>query len=283
MSAQPPARPPDTGMMADSPVQFPADGPLPSRFPPDRPGQKEAAEPDYFIFRTPERSLEQIAAIQEAMPAGSFTTPPADPEPLAHTGALLTAGRPCRLLALGDSIVNDTMRSAWVARLQQRHPAASIHATVYVRGGGGCQHYREVERIQRYVVPRAPDCVYIGGISQRSLDDIDAVVQQLRAALPRVEILLATGTFGTTDPRDATALAQAPFSGTGEYGRALRSLAASAGCAYLDMTGPWAEYIVSSGLHPHLFYRDKVHANEFGEQILGRIMLAFWEASVPGA
>jgi hypothetical protein len=43
------------------------------------------------------------------------------------------------------------------------------------------------------------------------------------------------------------------------------------------MTTPWAQYIRSSELHPHLFYRDRVHANESGEQILSKILLSFFE------
>jgi hypothetical protein len=268
--------PPADGMAADSPVTFPAAGPLPARFPPDRPGAREDVEEEYFLFATPERSLEQIAAIQREMPAGSFTPPVPDRICLRRTRRILAEGGELRLLAMGDSIVNDTMRSGWVARLQEAYPRASVRATVYVRGGGGCQHYRENGRVQRYVVPRQPHCVVIGGISQRSVDDIRAVIAQLRAGLPRVEILLSTGAFGTTDPRDAAALALASFSGTGTYGAALRELAAAEDCDFLDMTAPWAEYILSSGLHPHLFYRDAVHANEFGEQILSQIMMAFW-------
>jgi hypothetical protein len=42
------------------------------------------------------------------------------------------------------------------------------------------------------------------------------------------------------------------------------------------MTTPWADYIRSSGLHPHRFYRDRVHANTYGEQILGKILMAFF-------
>jgi len=34
--------------------------------------------------------------------------------------------------------------------------------------------------------------------------------------------------------------------------------------------------IRSSKLHPHLFYRDRVHANEFGEQILSKILIEWW-------
>ncbi|MHB8866056.1 MAG: SGNH/GDSL hydrolase family protein [Pirellulaceae bacterium] len=270
------ARPGD--MMADSPVTFPKEGALPGKYPPDVKEQSEPAEKDYYIFSSPCRSLDQIKAIQHEMPPGQFSSPPADWTHLRRTHRILTEGGELRLLALGDSIVNDTMRSGWVAQLQEAYPQARIQATVYVRGGGGCQHYREEDRVARYILPRKPDLVYIGGISQKDIESIREVIHQLRAGLPDVEILLATGTFGTADPRDGETLAKAPHSGTGAYGRALQALAAEERCAYLDMTTPWAEYIRSSTLHPHLFYRDVVHANEFGEQILAKIMMSFWTA-----
>lgn len=269
-------------MMADSPVTFPQTGALPAIYPPDRPStERETPEEGYYIFTTPERSLEQIATIQGAMPAGTFTPPPGDWGPLALARATLTGGGELHILALGDSIVNDTMRSGWVAKLQEAYPKASIRATVYVRGGGGCQHYREEGRVQAHIVPRKPDLVFIGGISQQDIESIREVIHQLRADLPDVEFLLATGTFGQADPRDPEALAAARHSGTGAYGEALRELAEAEGCAYLDMTEPWAEYIRSSNVHPHRFYRDVVHANEFGEQILCKILTAFWQS--PGA
>ena len=165
-----------------------------------------------------------------------------------------------------------------MAKLQEAHPKAEIRGTVYVRGSGGCQHFKEEGRILKNVVPRKPDLVVIGGISQKDIESIREVVQELRKRLPEVEILLVTGVFGTTDPRDDKALAQSPHSGTGEYGRKLQALAEEESCAFLDMTTPWAEYIRSSGLHPHLFYRDAVHANEYGEQILSKILMAFWRA-----
>lgn len=270
------ARPGD--MMADSPVTFPKEGALPAKFPPDVPTHNEPAEQDYYIFSSPCRSLAQITAIQRETPPGRFTAPPADWTHLPRTRRILTEGGDLRLLALGDSIVNDTMRSGWVAQLQEAYPKARIHATVYVRGGGGCQHYREEDRVAKYILPRRPDLVYIGGISQRDIESVREVIRQLRAGLPEIEILLATGTFGTADPRDAAALAAAPHSGTGAYGQALQALAAEQRCAYLDMTGPWAEYIRSAGVHPHVFYRDVVHANEYGEQILAQIMMALWTA-----
>lgn len=272
------------GVAADSPVHFPEVGALPAKYPPDRASNtNEASEKDYYLFRTPERSLTQIATIQSEMPRGAFTPPPNDWRFLSRTRQRLTEGGELRLLALGDSIVNDTMRSGWVASLQEAYPRARIQATVYVRGGGGCQHFREEGRIEKSVVPRRPDLVLIGGISQRSIDDIREVIRQLRAALPEVEILLFTGAFGTVDPRDVAALDRVSYSGSGEYGRQLRQLAGETRCAYLDLTSPWGEYVRSSTRHPHVFHRDAVHANEFGEQILGRILMAFWKSPVPPA
>jgi hypothetical protein len=71
-------------------------------------------------------------------------------------------------------------------------------------------------------------------------------------------------------------LVGARHSGTGDYGKQLKTLATEEECAFLDMTAPWAEYINSSGKHPHRFYRDAVHANEYGEQILAKILMAFF-------
>ena len=273
-----PAAPRLGDLMSDSPVTFPKAGALPAKFLPDLPERAEPAEKDYYIFSSPCRSLAQIQTIQAQMPKGTFTLPTSDWMALRRTRRILTEGGDLRLLALGDSIVNDTMRSGWVGQLQAAYPNAAIQATVYVRGGGGCQHYREEDRVAKFILPRKPDLVFIGGISQKDLASTREVIRQLRAGLPEVEILLATGAFGTADPRDPVSLAKAPYSGTGAYGKALRALAAEERCAYLDLTTPWAEYIRAARVHPHLFYRDVVHANEYGEQILAKILMAFWTA-----
>jgi len=263
---------------ADSPVKFPASGALPARYPADRPTKDGAeVEPGTYVSSTPERSLDQIRKIQAEMPAGSFKAPPADWKNLPRTRRILDEGGPLRLVALGDSIVNDTMRSGWVALLGEAFPKADARATVCVRGGGGCQHYKQGGRIAKFVAPLKPDLVLIGGISQKDAESIRAVIRQLRDASPRVEILLFTGAFGTADPRDPSELTKAHYSGTGEYGNALRRLAEEERCGFLDMTTPWAEYLRSAKVHPHLFYRDAVHANEYGEQILAKILIAFFK------
>lgn len=288
----------DASLLADSPKVFPRKGPLPLLYPPNLPMRDEEAETDYFIFsaplepdtpigrvpsevpalsRYPGRTLDQIARIESETPPGSFTAAPQDWAHLTRTRQLLTAGGPFHILALGDSIINDTVRSGWVAKLQQAYPKAQIKLTVYVRGGGGCQHFKEEGRVQKYILPRRPDLVHIGGISQKDIASIRDVMTQIRTGLPQVEFLLTSGPFGRVDLRDPAKLALAPHSGTGAYGTALAQLAKDENAAYLDMTGPWAQYIVSSKKHPHFFYRDRVHANEFGEQVLSRILMAFFQ------
>lgn len=262
-------------LAADSPVTFPKEGALPAKFPPDVKVKHLPAEKDYYIFDTPERSLAQIEQIQAEMPKGTFTAPAQDWTQLARTRQRLMQGGELHVLGLGDSIVNDTMRSGWLAKLQAAYPKAKIKGTVFVRGGGGCQHYKEEGRVAKYVVPLKPGLVFIGGISQKDTASIREVIHQIRAALPDVEFLLATGAFGTADPRVPDELAKAPHSGTGEYGKALKQLAVEEHCAYLDLTTPWAEYLRSSGLHPHKFYRDAVHANECGEQILAKLLMTY--------
>ncbi len=266
-----------SSMMADSPITFPKSGPLPPKYEPDVEVVEMPVEQDYFLFASPARSLAQINTIQAEMPTGKFGTIPQDWKYLSRLRQKLQQGGDVHILGLGDSIINDIMRSGWVAKLREAYPKANIKATVYVRGGGGNRHYREEGRIQRYLVPLKPDLVFIGGISQRQdFESMKDVIDQIRAELPEVEFLLATGAFGSVDPRDPAALAEAQHSGTSPYGKALQDFAKKEKAAYLDMTTPWAEYIKSSGLHPHLFYRDRVHANEYGEQVLSKIMLAFF-------
>ena len=228
----------------------------------------ETPEIDYAIFGSPQRSLDQIARIRFEIPKGSFTPPPTGWTSLLRTRRILTEGGELHVMAIGDSIVNDLMRSGWLAKLAEAYPSARIRGTVYVRGGGGCQHFKLEDRIAKYVVPRRPDLVLLGGISQQDIESIREVIRQLRTQLPEMDILLMMGASGTADPRDPEELARARWSGTGTYGRALKQFAREERCAFLDLTTPWAEYIRSSGVHPHLFYRDRVHANEYGEQIL---------------
>lgn len=266
-----------TSMMADSPVTFPETGALPRKFVPDLQTTSKKLTEGYSFTSTPCRSNEQIDAIRKEMPAGSFDPVPTDWNALPRTRKILTEGGKLNLLAVGDSSINDIMRSGWVGKLAATYPKAEIEANVYVRGGGGCRHYKAENRVQDVIVPAMPDLVFIGGISQKGeIDSIREVIHQIRKDLPDSEILLGSGLFGGFDPRDEDLMAKAQHSGTGPYGAALAKLAEEENCAYLNMTTPWMQYIQSSGKHPHVFYRDRVHANEYGEQIAAMIMLSFF-------
>ena len=263
-------------LMADSPVDF-SRGVLAKKYPPDVTVQSESVEEEYRLFTSPCRSLCQIDKIQREMPHGEFAPPRQQWRNLSRTQRILTEGGELHILALGDSIMNDTMCSGWVAKLTKAYPRARIRTTCYLRNGGGCHHFLKEGRLAKHVVPRKPNLVFIGGISQGGhVANIRKVVQQTRDAVPKVEFLLATGAFGTSDPRSVEAMAQETFTGTSKYGVPLKQLAADQDCAYLDITTPWVQYIRSSKVHPHIFYRDPAHANEFGEQILCKILMAFF-------
>jgi len=268
-------------MLDDSPVVFPKKGALPTKYPPDVKTERQLPKDSgYSITTSPARSLSQINEIQAEMLAGKYTLPPTDWKNLSRTRKALTEGGDLHIVGLGDSIVNDTFRSAWLAKLAEAYPKAKIRGNVYVRGGGACLHYRENDRIPKYLIPLKPDLVFIGGISQKmNYEAIRSVITQIRTALPETEILLASGAFGGVDPRRANQLAKAQHSGTSDYGAQLQKIASEMNCAYLDMTTPWAEYIRSSGEHPYRFYRDRIHANAHGEQILSKILLSFFDTS----
>ncbi|MEJ1970997.1 MAG: SGNH/GDSL hydrolase family protein [Lacunisphaera sp.] len=256
---------------------------LPNKIKADLTPLMESPETGYTITRGPSRSLAQIHLIQAEMPKGEFTAPPNDWRYLTKTHELLSGGKRLRIMAVGDSIIADTMRSSWGERLMEVYPGSTVEVITYVRGGGGCQHYHVENRVEKNIIPNHPDLVFMGGISQRDPQAIRDVLHELRAKLPGVEILLGSGCFGKIDPRYPADWITAKNNGGEEYRNELARIAREEKCAYLDFTPPWGEYVRASGLHPHLFYRDPVHANEFGEQILSKILIAFFTQPVPAS
>ena len=233
-------------------------------------------EEGYHLVEEPRRTAGEIAATRAALPAGSCTLPPTDRAALPRTFAKLEGGGELRVVAVGDSIVNDVMRSGWVRDVQAAYPGCEITATSLVRGCGGCRHYREEGRVRRYVVPLRPDLVLIGGISHRKAAAVRDVIDQLRTDLPDVEILLTAGAFGPADPRDPAAVDAAPYAGGGAWGGKLAKLARADGVAFFDLTTPWADLVRSTGADPAVFYRDRVHANPLGEQTAAAVLAGYF-------
>ena len=70
---------------------------------------------------------------------------------------------------------------------------ARIEAKVYVRGGGGCQHYKEEGRVAKVIAPLKPDLVLSGGISPRvapfaDVRDLGALLQRTGFASPVADV-----------------------------------------------------------------------------------------------
>ncbi|MDX9980239.1 MAG: SGNH/GDSL hydrolase family protein [Lentisphaeria bacterium] len=221
--------------------------------------------------------LERLDAIYATMDPVTFQ-PAADRwRHLPKTMARLADGPELTIVMLGDSIVNDTAHSEYQHLLMRRYPKCQIKVVRSVRGSTGCWWYKDENRVQSYVLDHQPDLLMIGGISQRDdTESIRAVIQQVRAARPGLEILLMTGAVGSSDPRtDPAWTEEVPEEGE-SYRTRLRRLAREENCEFLDMTGPWGRYIRDSRHALGSFKRDVVHANDRGKQVLGRILDAYF-------
>lgn len=235
-----------------------------------------------YVFPGPERTKEAIDKVYAAMPPVRYT-PPADRwQHLPRTVAALGQdGGTLKILMLGDSIVNDTSRSSFELLLQDAYPKCRIRKTVCVRGSTGCWWYREPERLEKYVLAPRPDLIVLGGISHR--DDIDSIVAVLRGVRAKhpADFLVLAPAFGTVDPRDDKQWAEKLDPAGKDFRARLARMAASERVGFLDMTAAWGRAVRDSGKPIDWFKRDVVHANERGEQVLGRILAAHLAPPLP--
>ena len=117
----------------------------------------------------------------------------------------------------------------------------------------------------------------IGGISQRDdIESIRSVIHQVRAKKPDTEFLLMTGPFGNYDPRKDEHWRDTINPESDTYEARLMKLAAEEKCEFFDMRGAWGAYIRDSRWAMGAFKRDRVHANDRGKQILGRLLEAYF-------
>lgn len=180
-----------------------------------------------------------------------------------------------RVVMLGDSIVNDTSRSAWELLVQKEVPGVTVTKATSVRGSTGCWWYREPGRVRKYGLDHRPNLVIIGGISHR--DDVEAVrevVRQIREG-SRADVLLMSSAFGTVDPLDDTQWSERLDPAGSDFRSKLAKLAEELGVGFLDMTAAWGQHVRESDKEIDWFKRDVVHANKRGEQVLGRVLAAY--------
>jgi hypothetical protein len=240
-------------------------------------------ENDVYVLTSPERSMEQVDAAYAGMPAVKYE-PPADRwGNLPRTAAVLRKGEGrLRVVMLGDSIVNDTSRSRWEDVLARLYPRVKVTKVTCVRGSTGCWWYKAPGRVQRYVLDHEPDLLVIGGISQR--DDVDSVrevIGQVRAR-SACDVLLMTGAFGAVDPGVQKQAGSDTNANTNDFDTKLKRLAVEVRVGFLDMGAHWRRYVRESGREVGWFKRDAIHANDRGEQILGRLLAAHLAPPVGG-
>lgn len=221
-------------------------------------------------------ALARIDAIYAGMEPLKYTPPATRWRHLDKTLQKLREGGTLRIVMLGDSIVNDTSSSQFELLLQRLYPKCKVAKVTSVRGSTGCWWYKDENRVDEWVLKHQPDLLMIGGISQREdIDAIRSVIQQVRAQRS-LDILLMTPAFGVErDPHFQNWTYDVDPNGQNYRARLLR-LAADERCGFVDMTGPWWQYVQDSGKDYGWFRRDAVHANERGFQILGRILEKFF-------
>jgi len=217
--------------------------------------------------------LARIDAVYKAMEPLQYM-PPADRwQFIPKTMERLRDGGTLRIVMLGDSIVNDTGSSQYELLLERMYPRCKVEKIRSVRGSTGCWWYKEEGRVNEWVLKHGPDLLMIGGISQRDdTESIRAVIHQVRAARPQVEVMLMSPVFGGYDPRADKEWAYDADPKGDSYRSRLARLAAEEKAEFVNMTGPWGDYIRHSDKARGWYMRDPVHANERGFQILGRIL-----------
>jgi hypothetical protein len=235
-----------------------------------------------YVLTQPEHTMEQVEKAYAALPPLRYVPPSTRWQFLPKTAAALAReGGSLRVVMLGDSIVNDTSRSRWDDVLQMQYPKAKIVKTTCVRGSTGCWWFKTPERVKRYVLDFKPDLLIIGGISHRN--DIDSVKELITRVRERsnCDVLLMTPVFGQMDPRDDKQWQEVAHPAASDYRARLVALAGGLKTGLVDMTEAWGSYVRGSGKDLNWFKRDAAHANERGEQVIGRILATHLSPPLP--
>lgn len=218
-------------------------------------------------------TLERIDAIYAAMDPITYR-PPADRfANIPRTMAKLRDGGELRMVLLGDSIMGNTSASSFELLVMRDYPKCKIVKIASLRSSTGCKYYQEDNRVEDYVLRHQPDLLVIGGISNGGdAEAVRSVIRQVRAAQPDTEFLLLTPVFGAMRDEHFRTFTPEIDPTTDNFRARLQKVAAEERCAFFDMTGPWWTYIQESGKTYGWFQGDRVHANQRGCQIIGRLL-----------
>jgi STE24 endopeptidase len=233
---------------------------------------KEMSVDDVRIQRISRRQAADWAdKVYNSIPPVAFAADAGRWKLLLRTMRALQAGGALRVVMLGDSIVNDTANSAFDVRVERLYPGAKLNIIASVRGGTGCQYYKDANRVKEYVLDLRPDLLIIGGISNSDAESVRSVIHQVRDKM-NPEILVMTGAVGSIDPRRNPGWKPVVSPDGTDYRSSLMRMALEERVEFLDMEGAWGQYIAGSEKPWEFFTRDALHANERGRQVLATIM-----------
>lgn len=233
---------------------------------------------------TPEAAAAWCDEVYAELPKLDFTPPANAMELVPKTVDALRTGKPWTVVMLGDSIVNDTYTSIFQALVKRDFTRSNFKFIVSVRGSTGCAFYQDAKNFHEYVAAYQPDLVMIGGISNgvgpENLTAIGKVIDMCKAL--KAEVILMSPPY-STDWRTKTEKGQKwdENLGISSGHKSLlythqRDLAEQKNITFFDMTVPTNNYVANSGKPFNYFNRDRVHNNDRGKQIIGRVLASYF-------
>jgi lysophospholipase L1-like esterase len=184
---------------------------------------------------------------------------------LPHTRALLKAGKPVRILVLGDSISNDLSTSDLELLLRRAWPKSKIDVQFVGRPSTGWS--RHARQIEQRLVRHKGDLILMLAISNDPQDmqrHLEKIVADVRKASPKTEVALVTphieGWYGSE-----LGAAQAAE---------LRTFAERQHVALIDVLENWQRYLAKRDGKVDPLMRDILHMNDLGRALTARIVAA---------
>jgi len=219
------------------------------------------------------------------LPPIQYTPAPDRWQYLGKTMEKLRNGGTLRVVALGDSIANDTANSPWDTLLERIYPKAHLEVVTSVRSSTGCWFYKD--NVKEYVLDHHPDLLIIAGISNcrdgkevEGVEAIRSVIRQVREK-SNPDILVMTGVVSqhVAHPTKAPGWTSKVDPKGDHYRSLLLRMADEEKVEYLDMTGIWGDSMLAAmnaGRAYESYQRDTIHANERGRAVLARILEAYF-------
>jgi hypothetical protein len=230
---------------------------------------------------TAKEASEWCDRLYKTLPDLSWTPPANRLEFLPKTLSAMKSGKPLRIVMLGDSIVNDTFNSNFQSLIMRLYPESDLRFICSVRGSTGCWHYQEPENFKAYVTDLRPDLLIIGGISHR--EDIDAIRNVIEMTRKQVgcEIMLMSGPLGKDwrkyDEAKPEAALPAQTWTPDPFVKKQEGLCAELEVDFLNMATAWHNYLGNSRKPWRWFHRDRVHGNDRGKQVAGRLIETYFK------